>query len=1201
MPFDTYIGLIDIPTDYSQLINVFIGQFVFPADYAAFICGLFAAVLALTLLTRKRTFTLRAKHIGLLLCAAAVYMTIPPFLFILSLPIEWTVKAALEAALIFFSAKAAHGFLRNTARWENAETAIRVGFVVLFLGLMLSSYAALFWGRGFVGDWRMHRSKLLSIYSHPLRPAVGAFYGIMDARDIGDYRLCYYLGDYMPAAWAVNLVTTAAENPDVSYLGQLLSDAYFAWNFIGLAIAALLLPAACRTFFGDGAKKWGIFYIMILMSAGMDYWYRAVWRGTPHVGHAEWDLPYYAQISSFISVWQWVPQHFTPAILSLILLFILYDKPRLFPLALFSTYALSSSVFVWAGTIPLIAWLAYRGFIKPAKDPLDALRRIPKAQIAGAAVFAFVLLTFYFSRSFDQPEERFKINSSLLWEGGTENYLLFMVFELLPYFVIFIAGLRLGIRPNGLMAVSAAAVIVLPLFEYLRWNPLAMRGNLPSLFAIMAYCAFVCQKLADKKGWAWKLPIVAFVVLAMPQALNEYIFGLATWAPLFDETGQIRYLIGPDTIAVPTAFGLLHLAYATAAWAALNLLPGLVAYLIVRRDGYRFVESIAFSLAMSPILTATVAAAFGYLGAPLWFSAVFAVLASAAAAHRFAGGGRMVFRNIRHAIVEEQREWSLILPVALALAAMIAVPPLLNPLVTVRSDNQLHAGIVHSILNTGIPPEAPYLAGQTLQYYWLYDLANLMTSYACAIPATSAIYVTNVTGFFTLLLMVWLIGKSVGGTRMHGLMAVVFMAFGLNAYRGLEIAYLVASGSMSLSGLKSMGAVLGALTGGGNASMPVGFLVGHAMAASLGFIAGGLYCLDQYRKTGDGRILAPFFVLSLGAVGYHPPTGIYYGLALGIYIVLEAILDRGKMALKIFAVLAAVAVMLLPYNLGITSEKTRSIWDNYVKAQVLPSNAPGYPDEWLRHVLSPLASIAQTHLQIVCLLAALGILFRIFKADILMASALIGFSLTYVLFNTPGGDWENTLLLMLPLSVYASVALVDAVSKVGYRSMRWGAYLAVAVLLSPASVMTVYGYTTEQWWGQPESTVRMYDWVNENTPEDAVMVYNNLGYFMSEVRRSSFIFDTFGNIHGANGTLTERRMSLVNDIIGGRNVTANAAAICQETGRPLYIVVSREETPNIDAMKAFTSHPEYFQLNTLKGGDGNTAVIGVRCERLRIP
>src|SRR5262245_51198654 len=56
--------------------------------------------------------------------------------------------------------------------------------------------------------------------------------------------------------------------------------------------------------------------------------------------------------------------------------------------------------------------------------------------------------------------------------------------------------------------------------------------------------------------------------------------------------------------------------------------------------------------------------------------------------------------------------------IALGLAVAVALPPLINPYIPVRSDSWTHGAIVLRIIDAGLPPEDPRFAAISVRYVW---------------------------------------------------------------------------------------------------------------------------------------------------------------------------------------------------------------------------------------------------------------------------------------------------------------------------------------------------------------------------------------------------------------------------------------------------------------------------------------------------
>ncbi|HTM58568.1 MAG TPA: hypothetical protein VL123_09160, partial [Candidatus Udaeobacter sp.] len=118
---------------------------------------------------------------------------------------------------------------------------------------------------------------------------------------------------------------------------------------------------------------------------------------------------------------------------------------------------------------------------------------------------------------------------------------------------------------------------------------------------------------------------------------------------------------------------------------------------------------------------------------------------------------------------------------SLSLAFAIALPHFLNPWMLIKSDAWLHAGLVHQILERGIPPEDPRFAGLRLNYVWFFNLF---------IALLTRVHDSNPFVFMTLLNVVdvvlvgwlaWLLGWALWRSREGALGAALLTSFGFNA------------------------------------------------------------------------------------------------------------------------------------------------------------------------------------------------------------------------------------------------------------------------------------------------------------------------------------------------------------------------------------------------------------------------------------
>jgi hypothetical protein len=119
---------------------------------------------------------------------------------------------------------------------------------------------------------------------------------------------------------------------------------------------------------------------------------------------------------------------------------------------------------------------------------------------------------------------------------------------------------------------------------------------------------------------------------------------------------------------------------------------------------------------------------------------------------------------------------------ALAAAAFVALPGLLNAWTRVRSDSWVHAGIVWEIAERGIPPQDPRFAGLSLNYVWFY---NLFLALLGALRPTSSPFtymvVANACWAGLLVWLGWQLAWALWRERAAARPAMPLLLTGLNA------------------------------------------------------------------------------------------------------------------------------------------------------------------------------------------------------------------------------------------------------------------------------------------------------------------------------------------------------------------------------------------------------------------------------------
>ncbi len=233
-------------------------------------------------------------------------------------------------------------------------------------------------------------------------------------------------------------------------------------------------------------------------------------------------------------------------------------------------------------------------------------------------------------------------------------------------------------------------------------------------------------------------------------------------------------------LALVAAFGLLAPGTAGPIILAVGptLFPGLlVVSLCLPRAGA--LERWTIGAALSPLVVALVGWAGVRAGlAPatmlraLTFVAVVGAIATEAALARRAtpapqdGDGRA-----RRAVAL----------MAILAAAAVALPPLVNRWILVRSDAWVHGALVWELLLRGFPPQDNWFAGIMLNYVWFFDwYVALLTSVSGHDPFVF-MAVFNVVNFAVLLGLIYRLALAIGQSQRAAAWSVALTLFGLNA------------------------------------------------------------------------------------------------------------------------------------------------------------------------------------------------------------------------------------------------------------------------------------------------------------------------------------------------------------------------------------------------------------------------------------
>lgn len=468
-------------------------------------------VLAVVYLNYKKTVAITPLRLKHLVCGMLVYMVVPSALFVLTLPVPGALILGFCLLISYYSVKALRYCAQGELFCSDDGYEVRLDYILLFFGLLILSYDSMFYGRGFLWDWQKNRSVLLCLHSNPLSPVLNYFAEPQDI-NLRSARLVYYYAMYLPGVFAVKAFTFFRPVEDVKLLASILSYSYFLWNLLGLLLAVLLLPAACRRVYNiKNSNVWGYFYPLLLLYSPMSYL-------RPAYSNDKLELAYRANWGAFWDTWSWVPSQLIPALFAVLLLFLYRARLDKFPLLLWSTFIIASSAFVWIGIVPIAVFFLFSGASAAPSAPggrggFRAFIYAMKAELPWAILIAAVIVLFYLSKV---DPVALKLNSTLAMENGYLRYFVFVLTQLLPAGTILLLCRFKKITVPAVVWLSIGILILLPLFEMGFLNDLCLKSSIPANLIIMVFCCIVIQHELTRLNALTAVMLTAYFIMVIP-------------------------------------------------------------------------------------------------------------------------------------------------------------------------------------------------------------------------------------------------------------------------------------------------------------------------------------------------------------------------------------------------------------------------------------------------------------------------------------------------------------------------------------------------------------------------------------------------------------------------------------------------------------------------------------------------------------
>ncbi len=227
-----------------------------------------------------------------------------------------------------------------------------------------------------------------------------------------------------------------------------------------------------------------------------------------------------------------------------------------------------------------------------------------------------------------------------------------------------------------------------------------------------------------------------------------------------------------------TGLGLRGIPGAIASYPALGVFPGMALAVLL---GWRWSRTRRWliGITLSPLVSAAAGWMLMSAGVPLPLAARALALAS------FAAWALLEALRARHdepAADEAEPLPALVKRWSLGLAALVALPPLLNPFVRVHGDGWVHAGLVWELAVRGLPPQDPRFAGLPLNYVWFYNLfVALFTGLPGAHDPFVIMAILNVITIALIARFAYYLGYAVWRDRDAAAGSALLLTLGFNA------------------------------------------------------------------------------------------------------------------------------------------------------------------------------------------------------------------------------------------------------------------------------------------------------------------------------------------------------------------------------------------------------------------------------------
>lgn len=629
-----------------------------------------------------------------------------------------------------------------------------------------------------------------------------------------------------------------------------------------------------------------------------------------------------------------------------------------------------------------------------------------------------------------------------------------------------------------------------------------------------------------------------------------------------------------------------------AAYLALGMVPGLAAAdLLAPRTPLSL--RLAIALALAPLVTGTIG----------WLALAFRVELTTAARVAFAAGAWILLLHARRrteppAVRDDDPDdvpaaaWG----IGAALAALVAIPPIVNAYVLVRGDTWTHAGIVMTILEQGVPPEDPRFAGITLHYPWFYNFFIALLDGLRGDRTFAFMVMLNVANAYaTVCVIAAAAGRmwrrreaAIGGALLAavGLNAGAYLLWPLNLVRSLtgdtrgtaevmrQLATIEFDSGRIIYSLSAPFALM--------VNTVDKLVVGSPLAYGYLLMVLHAWAVLVWLEDGGVRNLIVVLAAAAGMMLFHGVVGLSVNpVWIGTLVLAGLIAFRVRWlppSRRLFAAAAATLAGVLlatPYMLSVSSgweSKTSGLQHSYLAPDlIMPWTLITACAFALGFAIGPFRAAWRDRVPLHAVVA-IGLL------------AMIAFALVVRL---PEHNEVKFVVQVFTLaSLLAAPGFCAWVTGFLARRRLLAAAVLTVVFVVP-SVLALAGYafdaeahTHPNVVGRPGEPA-LYEWIREHTPSHAIVADSEYrDAIMVRGRRSLYLGTWFGPERAAFplDQVIERRRVMADLYRSAQDLDADLASL-ERFRRPLYLVYRPEDDPDTAPARAvLAARPDRFEL-----------------------